>query len=326
MKIKEENSISVAMATYNGEKYLRQQLDSIFSQTMLPLEVVISDDGSTDNTLFILAEYQQKYNFIKLIKNPNPGINNNFIYAAQHCIGSWIAFCDQDDVWQPNKLECLFASSENKELVYSRSQLIDSEGNSLAISAEKYLGFGQYQSGYICPLYFFYSNCISGHSIIIQRDIIDIALPVPEGMIYDQWFSLIAACKGEIGFTDKALTSHRIHASNSNNNQDNRIQKKSEQNSPSKIKKFLQRRTNTLNLLKRIDKFSDNLRDGDRYIINKYSNYVRLSKHSFINIYFLFFMMRFRNEFFSKKAFKKALKEPLGGDYFKLIDFVLNRK
>ena len=314
------------MATYNGEKYLHQQLDSIFSQTMLPREVVISDDGSTDNTLFILAEYQQKHNSIKVIKNPNPGINNNFIYAAQHCIGSWIAFCDQDDIWHPKKLEYLFASSKNKELVYSRSQLIDNEGKPLSVSAEKYLGFGQYQSGHICPLYFFYSNCISGHSIIIQKDIINISLPVPEGMIYDQWFSLVAACKGEIEFIDKALTSHRIHASNSNNNQDKRIQQKSEQISSSKIKKFMRRRNNTLNLLKRIDTFSDKLRDDDKYIINKYSDYINLSKHSFINIYFLFFMMRFRNEIFSKKAFKKAFKESSGGNYFKLIDFVLNRK
>ena len=326
MNSEEKPSISVAMATYNGEKYLRKQLDSIFSQTLLPLEVIISDDGSSDNTLSILDEYQNKHSSIKVIKNKNPGINNNFIHAAQHCNASWIAFCDQDDIWQPNKLELLFKASKNKTLVYSRSKLIDNKEIALTISAEKYLGFGKYQFGQICPLYFFYSNCISGHALIIKKEIIESALPVPEGMLYDQWFSLVAACNGEIGFSDQALTDHRIHESNSNNNEDKRIQRKSKYRSPSKTKKFIRRRNNTLYLLQRINKFNGNLRKSDENIILKYSHYIHKSKGEFINLRFLIFMIRFRNELFSRKPIKKAFKEVQGGTYFKLIDFILQRK
>src|SRR5688572_16778447 len=99
-------SISIAMATYNGATFLRQQLDSIAAQTVPPIEIHIGDDGSTDNTESIVAAFATRAPFpVRFFRNDNRlGYGANFIRTAQRCAGEWIAFCDQDDVWSPGKL------------------------------------------------------------------------------------------------------------------------------------------------------------------------------------------------------------------------------
>jgi glycosyltransferase involved in cell wall biosynthesis len=99
-------SISIAIATYNGEKYIREQLESLASQTTLPLELVVCDDCSSDATAAIVAEFAATAPFpVRLHYNEaNLGYSDNFFRAAGLCRGEWIAFCDQDDVWLPNKL------------------------------------------------------------------------------------------------------------------------------------------------------------------------------------------------------------------------------
>lgn len=98
--------ISVAMATYNGAKYLSAQLDSLATQEYLPHELVICDDGSSDDTLQIVERFSEMAPFsVRIYRNPqNLGYADNFFKAARLCSGEWIAFCDQDDVWLPNKL------------------------------------------------------------------------------------------------------------------------------------------------------------------------------------------------------------------------------
>ena len=98
--------ISIAMATYNGSKYLREQLDSLAAQTLPPCELVVTDDGSTDDTLGILDRFRRRAPFpVHLHRNEQRlGYRDNFLKAAQLCSGELIAFCDQDDVWMPDKL------------------------------------------------------------------------------------------------------------------------------------------------------------------------------------------------------------------------------
>lgn len=98
-------TISVAVATYNGSRFLREQLDSLFRQTRLPDEVIVSDDGSTDDTLTILEEYHQKYGLIYSVNDGAHGVNANFYRAIGLCTGDYIQICDQDDIWLENKLE-----------------------------------------------------------------------------------------------------------------------------------------------------------------------------------------------------------------------------
>ena len=98
-------NISIAMATYNGEKYIKEQLQSLSNQTSLPFELVVGDDGSTDATLDILKEFCAHAPFpVRIHQNQaNLGFARNFLDTARRCKGDWIAFCDQDDVWLPDK-------------------------------------------------------------------------------------------------------------------------------------------------------------------------------------------------------------------------------
>lgn len=97
--------ISVAIATYNGGRFLREQLDSLYRQTRLPDEVVVSDDGSTDETLAILEEYHQRYGLRYTVNDTHRGVNDNFLHLFSLCTGDYVCICDQDDIWMENKIE-----------------------------------------------------------------------------------------------------------------------------------------------------------------------------------------------------------------------------
>lgn len=108
------STISIAMATYNGAAYIQEQLDSLALQKHLPLELVACDDGSTDSTVQILADFATTAPFpVRIHKNPERlGFADNFLRAASLCEGEWIAFCDQDDVWLASKLEVMMLATE----------------------------------------------------------------------------------------------------------------------------------------------------------------------------------------------------------------------
>ena len=120
--------ISVVIATYNGERYLKQQLDSILSQTILPKEIILVDDGSTDTTVAILREYAVDERFLLLLNEQNIGYIRSFEKGMLHATCSLIALSDQDDIWLPHKLETLLANMQSNIAVYSDSMLVDENG------------------------------------------------------------------------------------------------------------------------------------------------------------------------------------------------------
>ena len=122
--------ISVAMATYNGARYIREQLDSILQQTIMPDEIIISDDGSTDDTLEIIADYISKYTNITLLINTDfHGAEGNFMNAFKHCNGDIIFPTDQDDIWVTNKIEKMLAAfTDGIEIVYAQDEIFDEKG------------------------------------------------------------------------------------------------------------------------------------------------------------------------------------------------------
>ena len=102
--------VSVVLCTYNGEKYIREQLESIVSQTYPIHELLIQDDCSTDATPLIIEEYKEKYPFIRFYRNKNNlGFNRNFWKAFEKVTGDYIAISDQDDIWVPNKVKNVMA-------------------------------------------------------------------------------------------------------------------------------------------------------------------------------------------------------------------------
>jgi Glycosyl transferase family 2 len=123
--------VSVALATYNGERWLRDQLDSLSCQTLLPHELVVSDDHSADRTIKIVEEFAAHAPFpVRFIRNKTRlGFADNFINALKHCSGDAVAFCDQDDVWSCSKIEHCIATMrdhENVTLIHHDCEEVDS--------------------------------------------------------------------------------------------------------------------------------------------------------------------------------------------------------
>ena len=122
-------TISIAMATFNGERFIRKQLESLAKQTLSPFELVITDDGSTDSTLAIIDEFARQAPFpVRLYRNPTQlGYVQNFMHCAHLCKGELIAFSDQDDIWDDRKLRCACSVFEehNPSVVFHDFHLID---------------------------------------------------------------------------------------------------------------------------------------------------------------------------------------------------------
>lgn len=209
--------VSIALCTYNGEKYLKAQLDSLVIQDYQNLEIIIVDDCSTDNTVSIIKEYQKLYSNLNLYVNEeNLGFNKNFKKALESCNGDYIAFADQDDIWELNKISKMVEKVGDNLLVYHNSAYIDENDIPSGLSKKSHHRF---VSG-DCAINFLYYNCVSGHACIIHRDLLEVTPPFPENFYYDWWLAYTAANIGRIDFLDESLVKHRKH-SNSSTSADN---------------------------------------------------------------------------------------------------------
>lgn len=207
--------ISIAMATYNGEKYLCEQLDSILNQTCTDFELIICDDCSQDSTVAILREYGEKDSRIQLhINEKNLGFKKNFEKAIKLCQGEYIALADQDDIWTPNHLEVLLEKLGDCCLVCSNAQFIDSDGLLLggAVKPESvYIadkGNGQF-------LQLLHGNFVQGCTSLFKRELVSSLFPIPEEFkMHDYWIGLIATIKSGINYVPEKLVNYRVHSNN----------------------------------------------------------------------------------------------------------------
>lgn len=215
--------ISIALATYNGSRFLREQLDSILGQSINNFEVVICDDSSTDNTLQILQEYASKDSRFRIFQNQqNLGFKKNFQHILSICKGDFIAFCDQDDIWEPNHLEVLINNIENNDCIGANSLIIDENG----ISQRKTLL--EYWPIHIMPKdaeqlfqHELYSNVIQGTASLIRVSLAKCALPFPDSIKYhDYWFALIAGLNGKCKYIKDVVLKYRRHSSNASGYQE----------------------------------------------------------------------------------------------------------
>lgn len=211
--------ISVVMATYNGGKYLKEQLESIFSQTLLPSEIIVCDDGSTDDTLRILKSCSNN-DLLRYVANPQTlGVIENFKKAASLASEeNFIAFADQDDVWMPHKLEELYKKMHNLNymrspaLVYSDLKLVDRDlrtinnsfWNELKVSSKDH-----------CLEGLFLRNIVTGCSMLINQKMKEIFLKMPSGIyMHDAWIAFAAYAFGEVGVVHDSLLCYRQHEHN----------------------------------------------------------------------------------------------------------------
>ena len=167
--------VSVVLCTYNGERFLEEQVASILRQTYHPLELIISDDHSQDGTVALLEKYKGRAGISVFFQEKNIGLTRNFEFAALQTRGELIAFSDQDDIWLDNKIEQLVAAMRDKPLVYSDSLLVDEQGNSInkKLSDLRKMYSGTDSRGYI--LY----SCVWGHGMLITKDLFEKSLPMP---------------------------------------------------------------------------------------------------------------------------------------------------
>ncbi|WP_308603310.1 glycosyltransferase [uncultured Fibrobacter sp.] len=210
--------ISIAMATYNGSKYVQLQLDSILQQTISDFEIIICDDNSSDETWNIIRENADRDSRIKVFRNErNLGFKANFEKAMSLCRGEYVALADQDDIWEKDHLEVLLNSIGNSSIACGDARLIDSEGNSLNknLSDINFLETEPRANLDVAYRVFFNSSCFQGASMLIHRDFLNIALPIPEKAKYhDAWFAGLAPFVNGLIYTKTIVTQHRRHTGN----------------------------------------------------------------------------------------------------------------
>ncbi|MCE6987782.1 glycosyltransferase family 2 protein [Dyadobacter sp. CY323] len=203
--------ISIALCTYNGRDFLEEQLNSVLSQSMQDWEMVIVDDCSRDDTRSILNAYVARDHRFKVhFNDKNLGYNKNFEKALRLCEGEFIAICDQDDIWDKDKLQIQLEAIKENLLVYHDSAFIDQAGKSMGTKISDKFEFYRGDR----PEAFLYFNCVSGHSIFMKRSLLRNALPFPIDFHYDQWLAYIATSHGSVDFVDQCLVHYRQHKKN----------------------------------------------------------------------------------------------------------------
>lgn len=213
--------ISIAMATFNGAKYIREQLDSILKQSYTNFELVIVDDCSTDSTLNILKTYQESDFRILIHQNlVNLGFKNNFEKTISLCSSEYIALSDQDDVWDVNHLQYLVDNIGDKSLVCSNANLIDENGRCLDISMKDILSIEYVPSDDLKIFkHLLFQNFVQGATALFNKNILRDALPIPETIVFhDHWLALIAASNNGIRYLEKSSIRYRQHESNITHN------------------------------------------------------------------------------------------------------------
>ena len=200
--------VSIALTTYNGAPHLAEQLDSLLAQEGVDFEIVVADDGSSDDTLQILARYAARYARLRLLPaTGNLGFNGNFARCFAACRAELISPCDQDDVWASQKTARLVAALGDAEAVYSNSRFVDASGQPLhkCMSDEVRMLHGRDPRAYV------FGNSVSGHAMLFRRGLLAAAGPFPQGVYFDWWLAFVAAGRGEVRYLDEVLVDYRRH-------------------------------------------------------------------------------------------------------------------
>jgi len=221
--------VSVALATYNGAFFLTEQLQSLVDQTHLPTQVILCDDGSTDDTLQIATRFSTELP-LRIIRNGKSlGVVENFKKAVSLCTGEYIALCDQDDVWYPDKLEqsvAMLASIDGDvpALIYSDLEVVDKELNTVASSFWQLTARKPSDIDFVKLLL---GNVVTGCTVMMNQTMAIEMQRMPEGVeMHDFWLALIAYGIGHCAYIDKPTIKYRQHGSNVTSTEQINIQTK----------------------------------------------------------------------------------------------------
>ncbi len=223
-----EPLIGILMATYNGEKFIKEQINSILNQIYKNWELIIHDDGSTDSTVDIVKEYAKKHpDRIIFIDDGIKcgGAKENFAHLMQIAKDNfnfdYIMFSDQDDVWLPNKIEITLNKMLNVEhevgkdkpiLIHTDLKVVDEHLNVIAKSFWKYQKINPQHNTFNRLLV---QNIVAGCTTMVNRTALELALPIPhEAIMHDYWLALVTSAFGQITFLESPTLLYRIHSTN----------------------------------------------------------------------------------------------------------------
>lgn len=213
--------ISVAMCTYNGERHVGEQLESIAAQSRLPDELVLHDDGSTDGTLPIVHAFAARAGFpVRIATNPTRlGSTANFGRAIAVSAGDVIALADQDDVWRPDKLariEAAFDAAPGAGCVFSDADVVGERLEPLgyrlwdSVPLDRRRQRRMRNGGALAVL--LRQNYVTGATMALRSDLRDLVLPIPSAWVHDGWIAVLAAAVGGCVPVSEPLVQYRQHA------------------------------------------------------------------------------------------------------------------
>lgn len=210
--------ISVALCTCNGEKYIYEQLESIFMQSIMPDEVIICDDCSDDKTVSVINRFIEEHNVcIRLIKNKyRLGVTKNFEQALLYCKGDVIFLSDQDDIWENDKVAEIIKAFKKFPIcnaVFANAELIDAKGHDLGDSLWNNIKFKQQKYSYNIED-FIGKRFVTGATLAVKKAFINSITPFPEEWLHDGWIAINASLTSSIYSVDKKLIKYRQHDSN----------------------------------------------------------------------------------------------------------------
>ena len=198
--------LSVIVCTYNGERYLAEQLDTLLQQSYPIDEILIQDDASTDHTLDIARSYATRHSHIRVEENTDKhGVNGNFFSAMRKARGKYIAICDQDDLWLPDKLALQMAAIGQQLLCVCRSQPFAIDGSDVDYDART-------PNYHLIRLLY---ASIPGHTMLLNRRLLDLLPDTSKsyGTYYDVFLASTAAAYGSLVLVDRVLVKQRRHPS-----------------------------------------------------------------------------------------------------------------
>ena len=215
-----QEKIDVLMATYNGEKYVKEQIESILNQTYKNIRLIISDDCSTDKTRDILKQYEQNDKIKIFYQEKNLGYIKNFEFLLKQVENDLYMLSDQDDVWKEEKIQKSLEKleTEDLDLVFGDLEVVDQNLNTIYESFDKYMKLDRKIEKYIGDyrLQYLY-NCMTGCTILSKKKYINKIVPLPaesKYMPHDYWIGLIVSLNGKVGYIKEKYIKYRQHVDN----------------------------------------------------------------------------------------------------------------
>lgn len=217
------SEVSIVLATYNGASYLEEQLDSVLANTFTDWTMEICDDGSNDRTLAIIEEYQEQYpgKFFLHRNEQNLGVTTNFLEGAKRAAGEYIMFCDQDDVWLPDKIEKTLKKLKEREaaigkktpiVVFTDAKLVDGV---LRTISDSFFGYNGLDTSKTDLAHLLIENKVIGCTTMFNRAVADKIIRFPTMARYhDWWIALIGATFGEVFYLEEPTMLYRQHGNN----------------------------------------------------------------------------------------------------------------